>query len=92
VRISAALRPVSLELLASAGASAMVAPTESVGGAPTGLTDRKLRNLAGGRRHAADLRKRRANQRAMNRSFFLVAVVGVDGFIAFVGILRRGGL
>jgi hypothetical protein len=46
VRVAATLRPVSLKLLAAAGASAMVATTESVGGTPARLSNRELRNLA----------------------------------------------
>src|SRR5262245_54403183 len=89
--VAAALRPVSLKLL-SATAAAMVAATETIGGTSARLANRKLWNLTRRRRCAADLRKRRANQRTMDRPFLVVAVIGVSSVVAFVGILRRDGV
>ena len=92
VRVAAALRSVSLKLLAASGASAMVTSTESIGGTSPWLTNRELRNLARGRRCAANLRQRCADQRTMNGSFLVLAVVGISGVIDFVRNLRLGGL
>src|SRR4249919_282598 len=63
VDVAAAVRPVTLKLLAAAGAAALMARTEPVGGASARLTNGELGDLACGRRYAADLRKRRANER-----------------------------
>src|SRR5580765_370110 len=72
VDVAAAVRPVTLKLLAAAGAAALMARTEPVGGASARLTNGELGDLACGRRYAADLRKRRANERAMHGPFLVV--------------------
>ena len=87
VNVAAAVRPVTLKLLAAAGTATLMARTEPVGGTPTRLTNGELGDLACGRRYAADLRKRRANERAMNGPFLVVAALVVRGVVAFVGVL-----
>jgi hypothetical protein len=87
VNVAAAVRPVTLKLLAACGAATLMARTEPVGGASTRLTNGELWDLACRRRYAADLWKRRANERTMNGPFLVVATLVVRGFFTFVGVL-----